>query len=154
MRRPRRPQITHRTRTFVPPTAPELFFRGDHAEPPEVVAFRTALDKDPEAVKEALESHATGPTEIAEADVLDGIVRDILNSRHWSGRPAGLTVDQTTEDMFVATNRSAFEIFGNMGPDHPNFASAQLGLRAGMLVTLATRAADAGIIYRAPDYHL
>lgn len=154
MRRPRRPQINHGSRTYLPPTAPELFFRGKHAEPPEVIAFRNALNDDPLAVKEALELHRLGSTEIPEDAVLAGVVRDILNSRHWSGRPAGITVDETTEDTFVAATVRDFEVFGNMEPGHPNFAAAQLGLRAGMLATLASRTADAGVIYRAPDYHL
>lgn len=153
MRRPRRPQqVTHRPRTLVPASAPELFFRGDQAEPPEVVAFRDALNHDPVKVRQALEAHRTSRDGVSEDDVLAGVVRDIISSKHWSGKPAGLAVDRTTEDRFVAANHSTFETFGNMGQDHPNYTPTQLSLRAGMLATLATRAADAGVIYKAPGY--
>lgn len=154
MGRPNRrgPGSQTRHQTFTPPTAPELFFRGDQAEPDEVAAFRNALDDKPEEVKKALDAWRPGQAvEASDEDVVGSVVHNIITSQHWSGQPSGLAVDRTTQDIYVTENRPAFAHIGAMEATDPRYAAAQQELRVAMLTTLASRAIDAsmGVVYRA-----
>lgn len=148
-RRPaRRPATQIRHQTYTPPSAPELFFKGDQAEPDEVAAFREALQENPGAVKQALEAwYHDVAIEIPEHT----IVCNIIASEHWSTQPSGIGVDRTTEEVYIAGNQAAFETIGAMDMADPRYPSAQQELRATVLYTLASRAIDAsmGVVYRA-----
>lgn len=148
----RKPAAQIRHQTYMPPTAPEIFFNGDQAEPDEVVAFRQALTERPIEVKAALDAWRPGKVVgVSGDDVLSSVVRDLITSEHWSSQPSGIRVDRTTEDTYIAGNRLAFEVIGAMDASDPRYPGAQQELRAMVLTTLASRAIDAtmGVVYRA-----